>query len=85
MDKKTCLEQCIQFFIEEDKKLSEDMLIDTMINDGLTDSFNNYHMGVTAENIANKYKISRDEQDQFALYSQVKAQKAIMKINLLKK
>jgi acetyl-CoA C-acetyltransferase len=60
------------------------MLIDTMINDGLTDSFNNYHMGVTAENIANKYKISRDEQDQFALYSQVKAQKAISENKFIK-
>ena len=71
-------------FYRKDKKLSEDMLIDTMINDGLTDSFNNYHMGVTAENIANKYKISRDEQDQFALYSQVKAQKAISENKFIK-
>jgi len=64
-------------FYREDKKLSEDKLIDTMINDGLIDSFNNYHMGVTAENIAEKYKISRDEQDIFALHSQEKTQKAI--------
>jgi acetyl-CoA C-acetyltransferase len=48
-----------------------------MINDGLLDSFNNYHMGVTAENIAEKYQISRDEQDMFALNSQEKTQKAI--------
>ena len=47
-----------------------------MINDGLIDAFNNYHMGVTAENIAEKYKISRQEQDEFALKSQKKAQKA---------
>ena len=64
-------------FYREDKKLSEDKLIDTMINDGLIDSFNNYHMGVTAENVAEKYKISRDDQDMFALKSQEKAQKAI--------
>ena len=47
-----------------------------MINDGLIDSFNNYHMGITAENVAKKYKISRDEQDLFALNSQEKTQKA---------
>ena len=64
-------------FYREDKKLSEDKLVDTMIHDGLTDSFNNYHMGVTAENVAEKYKISRDEQDMFALNSQEKAQKAM--------
>ena len=61
----------------EDKKLSEDKLVDTMINDGLIDSFNNYHMGVTAENVAEKYNISREEQDIFALNSQEKTQKAI--------
>ena len=64
-------------FYREDKKLSEDKLIDTMVHDGLMDSFNNYHMGVTAENIADKYKISRNEQDIFALNSQEKTQKAI--------
>jgi acetyl-CoA C-acetyltransferase len=64
-------------FYREDKKLSEDKLIDTMINDGLIDSFNNYHMGVTAENVAEKYNISREEQDMFALNSQEKTQKAI--------
>jgi len=64
-------------FYREDKKLDENKLVDTMINDGLIDSFNNYHMGVTAENIAEKYKISRDEQDLFALNSQEKTQKAI--------
>jgi len=64
-------------FYREDKKLSENKLVDTMVKDGLTDSFNNYHMGVTAENIADKYQISRDEQDMFALNSQEKTQKAI--------
>jgi acetyl-CoA C-acetyltransferase len=61
----------------DEKILSEDRLIDTMIYDGLIDAFNNYHMGVTAENVANKYKISREEQDDFALKSQAKAQACI--------
>ena len=55
-----------------EKKLNKDKLIDTMIYDGLVDAFNNYHMGVTAENIADKYRISRQEQDEFALKSQTK-------------
>jgi len=66
-------------FYRENKKLDESKLIDTMINDGLTDSFNHYHMGVTAENVAEKFKISRDEQDSFALNSQKKAQDATEK------
>ncbi|MEY3974838.1 MAG: acetyl-CoA acetyltransferase [Pseudomonadota bacterium] len=48
-------------------------LIDTMVNDGLTDAYDAIHMGVTAENIAKKYSISREEQDAFALASQQKA------------
>jgi acetyl-CoA C-acetyltransferase len=64
-------------FYREDEKLDENKLVDTMISDGLMDSFNNYHMGITAENVAEKYKISRDEQDLFALNSQEKTQKAI--------
>ena len=48
---------------------------DHMIYDGLTDAFNNYHMGMTAENLAEKYEISREEQDQFAVDSQNKAEK----------
>ncbi len=64
-------------FYREDKVLSENKLIDTMLKDGLIDSFNNYHMGVTAENVAEKYNISRKEQDEFAFKSQQKAQKAI--------
>ena len=55
----------------------KDKLVDVMINDGLMDAFNNYHMGVTAENVAKKFKISRLEQDQFALNSQKKAETAI--------
>lgn len=48
-------------------------LVDSMVYDGLTDVYNNYHMGVTAENIAKKYAISREEQDAMALSSQQKA------------
>ncbi|MDC0663712.1 acetyl-CoA C-acetyltransferase [Marinobacter sp. SS21] len=48
-------------------------MIDTMINDGLWDAFNDYHMGITAENIVDKYDISREEQDAFAAASQQKA------------
>jgi acetyl-CoA C-acetyltransferase len=59
-------------FYREEKKISENKLIDTMINDGLMDAFNNYHMGITAENVAKKFKISRQEQDEFALNSQKK-------------
>ena len=64
-------------FYREDKKLIENKLVDTMINDGLLDSFNQYHMGVTAENVAEKYQITRNDQDNFSLNSQEKTQKAI--------
>jgi acetyl-CoA C-acetyltransferase len=50
--------------------------VDSMVNDGLWDSFNNYHMGQTAENVAEKYKITREEQDQYALNSHRKAAEA---------
>ncbi len=63
-------------YYREDKKFSENKLVDTMIKDGLLDSFNDYHMGVTAENVADKYKISRDDQDNFSLNSQKKTEKA---------
>ncbi len=58
------------------QKMGDWKLVDTMINDGLWDVFNNYHMGITAENIAEKYKISREEQDQFAAESQQKCEAA---------
>jgi len=58
------------------KKLGDIGLIDTMIKDGLWDAFHGYHMGVTAENVAEKFQITRDEQDKFALNSQEKALKA---------
>tara|TARA_B100000902_G_scaffold365999_1_gene387419 strand:- start:672 stop:1847 length:1176 start_codon:yes stop_codon:yes gene_type:complete len=64
-------------FYRDQKKILENRLIDTMINDGLMDAFNNYHMGITAENVAKKFKISRQEQDEFALDSQKKAQMAL--------
>ncbi len=64
-------------FYRDNKKISEKDLIDTMINDGLIDAFNNYHMGVTAENVAKKYNISRVEQDDFAINSQKKTEDAI--------
>lgn len=54
-------------------KMGDRTLTDHMIGDALTDSFNNYHMGVTAENIATKYNITREEQDKFAIESQLRA------------
>ena len=66
-------------FYRDEKKFSEDKLLDTMINDGLIDAFNNYHMGVTAENVAKKFDISRQDQDEFALNSQKKTEAAILK------
>ena len=62
--------------IHDGQKLEETNLIDTMIKDGLWDAFNGYHMGVTAENVASKWKITRQDQDNFALLSQIKAEKA---------
>ena len=66
-------------FYRDKKKISEDKLSDTMINDGLIDAFNNYHMGVTAENVAKKFDISRQDQDEFALDSQKKTEAAYLK------
>ena len=63
-------------FIRSGVKMGDAKLIDTMIYDGLWDAFNNYHMGITAENIAKKFSISREEQDEFAVASQIKAEKA---------
>jgi len=57
-------------------KMGDVKLIDTMISDGLWDAFNGYHMGTTAENVARKYQITRDEQDTFAANSQNKAEAA---------
>jgi len=60
----------------EEKKLDESKLVDTMIKDGLWDAFNGYHMGMTAENVAEKWQITRSDQDNFALASQIKTEKA---------
>ena len=57
-------------------KMGEMKFVDTMIKDGLTDAFHGYHMGVTAENVAAKWQISREEQDRFAVGSQNKAEAA---------
>ncbi len=62
--------------LRDGKKLGDAELIDTMIKDGLWDAFNGYHMGITAENVAEKFQVTRDEQDKFALHSQEKALKA---------
>jgi acetyl-CoA C-acetyltransferase len=58
-------------------RMGDAKLTDTMIVDGLWDVYNQYHMGVTAENVAKKYEISRAEQDEFALASQQKAEAAM--------
>ncbi len=58
------------------QKMGHGKMVDTMLQDGLWDAFNNYHMGVTAENIAEQWKISREEQDKFAARSQQKAEAA---------
>ena len=59
------------------QRMGHGKLIDTMIQDGLWDAFNDYHMGITAENLVDKYGISREEQDAFAAASQQKAVAAI--------
>lgn len=58
-------------------KMGDQKLVDTLLGDGLVCAFNDYHMGITAENLANKYEISRNEQDSFAVKSQNKAEAAI--------
>jgi acetyl-CoA C-acetyltransferase len=62
--------------MREGTKMGDGKLVDTMIKDGLWDSFNNYHMGTTAENVARQWQISREEQDKFAVASQNKAEAA---------
>lgn len=57
-------------------KMGDAQMVDTMIKDGLWDAFNGYHMGVTAENVAEKWQITREEQDAFAASSQNKAEAA---------
>lgn len=63
-------------FIRNGVRMGNGELVDTMIKDGLWDVFNNYHMGITAENVAEKYQITRADQDAFAVASQNKAEAA---------
>ena len=64
-------------FYRNNKKFSKNDLKDSMLQDGLLDAFENYHMGVTAENIAKKFNITREDQDKYALNSQKKTEIAI--------
>ena len=59
--------------LRDGKKFGDAELIDTMIKDGLWDAFHGYHMGITAENVAEKFQVTREEQDKFAVRSQEKA------------
>ncbi len=63
-------------YLRSGVKMGDLKFVDTMISDGLTDVFNRYHMGQTAENVAAKWQLTRDEQDRFALASQNKAEAA---------
>ncbi|WP_265500196.1 acetyl-CoA C-acetyltransferase [Paracoccus beibuensis] len=63
-------------YLRAGHKMGDMQMVDTMIRDGLWDAFNNYHMGQTAENVAEKWTISRDQQDEFAVASQNKAEAA---------
>lgn len=58
-------------------RMGNSQMVDTMINDALTDAYNGYHMGITAENIAEQWKLTREMQDEFALNSQLRAEKAM--------
>ena len=58
-------------------RMGDDKIVDIMIKDGLWDAFNQYHMGITAENVAERWKLTREELDQFSLASQTKAEAAI--------
>ncbi|MGY8963159.1 MAG: acetyl-CoA C-acetyltransferase [Rhodospirillales bacterium] len=64
-------------YLRDGTKMGDTQLIDTMIKDGLWDAFNGYHMGATAENIAEQWQLTRDAQDEFAAHSQQKAEKAM--------
>ena len=60
-----------------EKKLGNNVFIDTLVNDGLTDAFSKEHMGITAENVSRRYTVTRQDQDQFAYQSYLKTYKAI--------
>lgn len=59
------------------QRMGDGTVVDTMIKDGLWDAFNDYHMGITAENIAEQWNLTREDQDKFALRSQLRAEAAI--------
>jgi len=63
-------------YLRSGVKMGDLKLVDTMIKDGLTDAFHGYHMGITAENVARQWQLTRDEQDRFAVASQNKAEAA---------
>ncbi|MCB2054881.1 MAG: acetyl-CoA C-acetyltransferase [Geminicoccaceae bacterium] len=64
-------------YLRSGQKMGPLEFVDTMLKDGLSDAFHGYHMGTTAENVAQKWQITREEQDQFAAASQNKAEKAV--------
>ena len=69
--------------LRDGKKLGDAEIVDTLIKDGLWDAFNGYHMGITAENVATKFQVTRKQQDKFAFSSQMKALNA-QKLNKFK-
>ena len=69
-------QSCHAGYLRKGTKMGDMQMVDTMVYDGLTDAFNKYHMAITAENLAEKYKISREDQDLFAYESQQKAAQA---------
>ena len=64
-------------YLRQGQKMGSVEFLDTMLRDGLMDAFHNYHMGTTAENVAQKWQITRDDQDKFAVASQNKAEAAV--------
>src|ERR671933_1886542 len=75
MESMTQAPHCAQ--LRAGQKMGDLSMVDTMIKDGLWDAFNGYHMGTTAENVAEKYQITREQQDEFAAASQRKAGEAM--------
>ena len=72
-------------FLREGKKLGDAQIIDSMIKDGLWDAFNGYHMGTTAENVAEKFQLSREEQINLLLDLSKKLYRPKKMVNLKKK
>ena len=65
------------FNSHRENKLGNNVFIDTLVNDGLTDAFSKEHMGITAENVSQKYSVTRQEQDHYSYKSYVKTYKAL--------